>query len=102
MTSIPALVHHTTPERCSEVYTRFPDDTVPVLPFQQTNIRSEMKGNIALSTGSGISFRQVPFVRSFAAIAYKVQGMIAKSLVAYPFMKGSPIVPPFSPIHGVE
>ncbi len=38
-------------------------------------------------------------MRSFAAIAYEVQGMIAKSLVAYPFMKGSPIVPPFAPLY---
>ncbi len=78
------------------VPTRFPVGTVPVLSFQQTNIRSEMKENMALSTGSGISIRQLPLVPSFAVIAYRVQGITAKSLVAYPFMKGSPIVPPFA------
>ncbi len=90
------LVHHTTPERFSTVSTRFPVDTVSVLPFQHTNIRSEMKVNMALSTGSGISILQLPFVPSFAVTGYKVQGMTAKSLIAYLFMKGSPIVPPFA------
>ncbi len=86
-------------ERFGSVPGHFPESTLPIVPFQTPKISADLRGNQRLSSGNRLSLRQLPFIPSFASTTYKVQGLTVGGLVAFPFLKGSPISPPFAALY---
>ncbi len=75
---------------------QFSSTIISITPLQAPSFSAELTGKKMLNSGKRMKMRQLPFVPTFASTTYKVQGITADGLVAFPFIAGKPIWLPFA------
>lgn len=72
------------------VPSHYPVDSIPVVPFKTPEFVSNLPVRNKLTSAKTLKMTQLPFAPLYASTTYKMQGVSAAGVVAFPFIRGCP------------
>lgn len=91
----------TVPQRFRTVPAEYGRGTVPITPHRLDSVGIKLRYRQRLTTRSSMTIEQLPFVPAYYSTTYKVQGLTASGVVAFPFVKGCRRKPSFAALYVV-